>query len=165
MKSEIAIDYLIDRLKSIVDATEPTNISENICLIKTPITKSGNNKRMFDAEYNDFIRTYGFMIVIPEDYTIIELFRIIYGAKRVIMSWGCCSYLNSVFVKPDASVLVLGHEEYRYEYDQFPGSQIYDSAWFPVKSRVKLSALYLDSKLTYRMRQILDEKIKALFIE
>jgi hypothetical protein len=164
VKSEIATGYLIDRLKFIVNVTEPTNISENICLIKTPITKSGNNKRMFDAEYNDFIRTYGFMIVIPENYTIVELFRIIYGAKRVIMSWGCCSYLNSVFVNPDASVLVLGHEGYKYEYDQFPGDKIFDSEWFPVKSRMKLCALYLESDLTTNGKEILDEKIRALFI-
>ena len=161
VKCETATVYLIDRLKSIT-ATDP--ISENICLIKTPITKSGNNNRVFDAEYNDFIKTYGFRIIVPENYTIVELFRIIYGAKHVIMSWGCCSYLNSVFVNPESSVLVLGHEGYKYEYEHFPGDQIFDSEWFPVKSRVKLCALYLESELTSNGKEILDEKIRALFI-
>jgi len=164
VKCDIANGYLIDRVKSIINITDANGICDNICLIKTPITKSGNNTRVFDAEYNDFIKKYGFMIVIPENYTIVELFRLIYGAKRVIMSWGCCCYLNSVFTNPNSNVLVLGHDEYKYEYDQFPGNQIYDSAWFPVKSRVKLSALYLESELTNRVKVILDEKIRALFI-
>ena len=104
------------------------------------------------------------MIVIPENYNITELFGIIYRAKRVIMSWGCCSYLNSVFVNPEASVLILGHNDYKYEYDQFPGDQIYDTDWFPVKSRMKVSALHMESVLTPHMEKILDEKIRALFI-
>jgi hypothetical protein len=157
LKCETATGYLIERLKSIIDITDANGISENICLIKTPITKSGNNRRMFDAEYNDFIKTYGFTIIVPENYTIIELFRIIYGAKRVIMSWGCCSYLNSAFTHPESSVLVLGHDGYKYEYDQFPGDQIFESEWFPVKSRMKLRALYLDSDLTPSSKVILDE--------
>jgi hypothetical protein len=164
VKCDIANGYLIDRLKSIVNITDANGVCDNICLIKTPITKSGNNTRVFDGEYNDFIKSYGFMTVIPENYTIIELFRLIYGAKRVIMSWGCCSYLNSVFVNPNSNVLVLGHDEYKHEYDQFPGFRIYDSAWFPVKSRAKLSALYLESELTNRVKVILDEKIRSLFI-
>jgi capsular polysaccharide biosynthesis protein len=165
LKCETATRYLMNRLKSIIDITDANGICDNICLIKTPITKSGNNNRVFDTDYNDFIKTYGFMIVVPENYTIIEIFRLIYGAKRVIMSWGCCSYLNSVFTHPESNVLILGHEGYKNEYDQFPGDQIFESEWFPVKSRMKLHALYLDSELTQSSKVILDEKIRALFIE
>jgi hypothetical protein len=163
IKHAPSITYLIEHLKSTICINPPAQC-DNICLIKTPITKSGNNNRFFNSAYNEHIRSYGFMIVIPENYNITELFRIIYGAKRVIMSWGCCSYLNSTFVNPEASVLILGHNEYKYEYDQFPGDQIYDTDWFPVKCRAKLRALYMESELTPQMKKILDEKIRSLFI-
>jgi len=164
IKHAPSITYLLENLHHCTLYINPPIQCDNICLIKTPITKSGNNNRFFDGAYNNHIRSYGFMIVVPENYNITELFSIIYGAKCVIMSWGCCSYLNSVFVNPEASILILGHNQYKYEYDQFPGDQIYDTDWFPVKSRVKLSALHMDSELTPQMKQILDEKIKGLFI-
>ena len=76
----------------------------------------------------------------PETYDITSLFNIIYNAKNVIMSWGCCSYLNSAFVNENANVLVIAHIGYENEYievrDDYPGG-IFKSAWFPKKCNKK----------------------------
>jgi hypothetical protein len=162
-KNPNSIDFLINKLKI---ETNLIKIHNNICLIKTIETQSQNPQKSFDNEYNELIKSKNYNIIIPEKYTISELFNIIYNSDNIIMSWGCCSYLNSIFVNENSNILVLCHKDYRHEYfephklnnkhHEYPNG-ILNSDWFPKKCKNKY--------ILYDLPRELDESTKILLID
>jgi capsular polysaccharide biosynthesis protein len=139
---EESSNYLIEKLKlKLLELQLKPLLKENIFLIKTLKTKNQNSvNKCFNHEYNDYFIEKGFNMIIPETYDIISLFNIIYNAKNIIMSWGCCAYLNSTFVNENANVLVIAHIGYENEYinvrDNYSGG-IFNTGWFPNKCNKK----------------------------
>jgi hypothetical protein len=147
-----SIDLLINKLKI---ETNLIKIYNNICLLKTVETQNQNQTKSFDTNYNDFIKNKNYNIIIPENYTITELFNIIYNSDNVIMSWGCCSYLNSIFVNEKSNILILCHTTYNNEYNELKNkSNILESAWLPTICKNKY--------ILYDLPTILDDNIKIL---
>lgn len=159
---------LIDKLKLINYENTNIPIYNNICLIKTKINKCQNviNKQ-FDIEYNNYIKSLGFEIIIPENFDIITLFRIIYNAKNVIMSWGCCSYLNSDFVNPTSNILVLCHIGYYNEYNAIINTypvDILNTAWLPEICRNKFILYDLETEININIKEQIKIKINNMFL-
>ena len=138
-KESNAIKFLIDKLKyKIYNNLNYKYKYENIFLIKSSITQNCSNGK-FNIEYNSYFKSKGFEQIIPENYDIVELFNIIYNSKNIIMSWGCCSYLNSVFVNEMSNVLIISNIKYKHEYEKvmnYPCG-FYNSGWFPEKCNKK----------------------------
>ena len=156
-KNSNSIDFLVNKLKIETSLIKTHN---NICLIKTIETQSQNPQKAFNNEYNELIKSKNYNIIIPEKYTITELFNIIYNSDNIIMSWGCCSYLNSIFVNEKSNILVLCHKSYSNEYiavreDYLCG--ILNSDWFPKKCKNKY--------ILYDLPTELDESTKILLID
>lgn len=154
-----SVDWLLNRLKI-------TNLNkmqhENIFLIKSTNTQN-TNEGAFNTEYNDFFRDNGFVQILPETMDIIELYNVINNSKNVIMSWGCNSYLNSIFVNECSNVLVLGHIKYKAEYEyRKTFSNFYECAWFPKKSNKSLFIGDLPSELSNDIIDLLKTKIAEL---
>ena len=166
-KKEESVNFLIDKIK--INSNQICNnnqIYENIFLIKSEITKNQNSlNKSFDNEYNDYLIKKGFTMIIPENYDVSTLFKIINNAKNIIMSWGCCSYLNSIFVNINSNVLILCHIGYKNEYTEvinnYPES-IFNSDWFPKKCNKKLIIYDLENKINNNIKIKLDEKIMEL---
>jgi hypothetical protein len=70
------------------------------------------------------------------------------------MSWGCCSYLNSIFVNENSNILVLCHISYNNEYNSFTKDNILYSQWFPRTCKNKF--------ILYDLPTILDDSTKNL---
>jgi hypothetical protein len=161
---ESSIDF-IKKLK-LNDSLNQNNIPyyKNICLIKTKINICNTPHKQFNTEYNDYIKEKDFEIISPETYDIVTLFKIIYNAKNIIMSWGCCSYLNSEFINPNSNVLVLCHEGYRNEYISLLNydMNILNTEWFPKICNKKLILFDLQYELTNDTKKLLDLKINNL---
>ena len=162
-KNDSSVGYLLNRLKI-------TNLNkiqhENIFLIKSSNTQN-TTTGAFNIEYNDFFNENGFVQIIPDTMNIIELYNIINNSKNIIMSWGCCSYLNSIFVNECSNILILGHEKYKAEYDEVKNNvncypSFYESAWFPKKTNKSLFIGDLPSKLTVEIVDLLKHKLTEL---
>ena len=156
-KNPNSIDFLINKLKI---ETNLIKIHNNICLIKTTQTQNQNPEKSFNNEYNELIKSKNYNIIIPENYTITELFNIIYNSDNIIMSWGCCSYLNSIFVNENSNILVLCHKSYNNEYIKVNtkfACGIFGSDWFPKKCKNKY--------ILYDLPTELDESTKILLID
>lgn len=165
-----SINFLIDNLKI---ETNLIKLHNNICLIKTTETQNQNPTKAFSNEYNEFIKSKNFNIIIPENYTVKELFNIIFNADNIIMSWGCCSYLNSIFVNKNSNILILCHNTYNNEYNKliedstrgFPN--ILESDWFPKECKNKY-ILYdlpheLDNLTKISLNNEIDKMINNFF--
>jgi hypothetical protein len=154
-------DYtnLITKLKSQINTVD-THIYDNVCLLKLDITKNTNPiNKTFNIEYIHFLENKGFTTIIPENYNIIELFNILYNSKNVIMSWGCCSYLNSLFINPVANVLLLCHSGYKHEWTSMTEQQIFNSRWIPNVCNKKLILYDLPTELTDSVKNNLNIEI------
>ena len=80
------------------------------------------------------------------------------------MSWGCCSYLNSVFVNESSNVLVISHIGYKHEYDEvmkYPCG-FYNAGWFPEKCNKKMFLGDLLHNLNEETIDTLNDKITEL---
>ena len=142
-------------------------------------------------KYNDFFIENGFVRIIPDTMNIIELYNIINNSKNIIMSWGCCSYLNSIFANECCNILILGHEKYKHEYDAVsdpaqypnfykwfpkktykslfidgltsdPAQYFHKSVWFPEKTNKSLFIGDLTSELTVEIVDLLKHKLTKL---
>ena len=81
------------------------------------------------------------------------------------MSWGCCSYLNSIFVNEKSNILVLCHKSYSNEYiavreDYLCG--ILNSDWFPKKCKNKYILYDLPSELDEPTKILLNSEIDKM---
>jgi hypothetical protein len=151
------IDLLLEKR-----ANDPKLIdNENICMIKTNQSYSHYNSRHFDETYNEYIKSKGFTIIRPEDYDLLELFNILYNAKNVILSWGCCSYLNSAFLNENVNFLCLGHISYAGEYN-ITVDHVPNHLWQPIKYNKILYSLNLPTYLDENTIQELNNKIDEL---
>ena len=168
-KEAITTNHLIEKLMTTIIENPPQTMElyENICLIKTYITKNQNPaNKTFCSEYIRHMEdTFSFKMIIPEKYDILTLFTIIHSAKNVILSWGCCSYLNSIFVHPNANVLVLCHEGYKNEYVKVRDTYscgILNSGWFPEKAKNKYILYDLPSQLNDTVKQQLNNEVNKM---
>jgi len=158
-------NMLIEKLKQETINTN-THTYNNICLIKSEITKNQNSlNKTFNYDYTSYFENKNFPIIMPEQHDVSTLFNIIYNAKNVILSWGCCSYLNSIFVNPTANILVLCHKGYEKEYtevrDNYPCG-ILDSGWFPEIANKKLVEYDLPSDINNEVITKLNSTITEL---
>jgi hypothetical protein len=156
-------NYLIKKLKSKVNIT---NKYENICLLKLDITKNANPvNKTFNIEYVKFFEANGFTLIIPENYDIVDLFDILYNSKNIILTWGCCAYLNSLFLNSTSNVLILCHSGYKNEWFSMTEQQIFkifNSRFFPNKCNKKLILYDLPTELTDNVKDVLILEIKNL---
>ena len=163
-KNPESINLLINKLKI---ETILIKIYKNICLIKTTQTQNQNQEKTFNNEYNKFIENKNYNIIIPENYTITELFNIIHNSDNIIMSWGCCSYLNSIFVNENSNILILCHKSYSNEYvevrEKYPCG-IFDSYWFPKKCKNKYVLYDLPTELDDLTKIILNDEIDKMIL-
>jgi hypothetical protein len=163
-RTEQAIDYLISHLK--LNINNELHIYPNIFCIKTELNICQNKiNKCFDNNYVKYIENKGFFYITPEKMDIVTLFTLIYKSQNVIMSWGCCSYLNSIFVNKNSNFLLLCHEGYNVEYtsvrNTFPGG-ILLSGWLPYVCNKNLILYDLTTELTDNIKQILDIEINDL---
>jgi hypothetical protein len=148
------------------DTSFEGNDYNNICLIKSSLTKCQNvTNKLFSQEYVDHIQSRGFKMIIPENLDIVSLFHVIYKAKNVIMSWGCCSYLNSIFVNEKSNILILCHNGYSNEIAQVINEYtcgILNSGWFPETCNKKLILYDLDTEINNNTKKRLNDEIDTL---
>jgi len=170
-KEDITTNYLIEKImSSLVERPLPSiEVYENICLIKTEITKNQNSKnKLFDKNYIHHMENIlSFKMIIPETYDVLTLFTIINSAKNVILSWGCCSYLNSIFVHPTANILVLCHEGYENEYVKVRDTYscgIFNSKWFPIHAKNKYILYDLPSQMNDHVKEQLTNEVNKMLI-
>lgn len=81
------------------------------------------------------------------------------------MSWGCCCYLNSVFVNEISNILVISHIGYKHEYNEVMNNYpcgFYNSAWFPEKCNKKVFLGDLLNNLNEETVESLNNKITEL---
>ncbi len=162
VKEVNSIDLLVNKLKI---ETNLIKIHNNVCLIKTIETQSQNPQKSFYNEYNEFIKSKNYNIIIPEKYTVSELFNIIYNSDNVIMSWGCCSYLNSIFVNENSNILVLCHKSYNNEYNKVKETYscgIFNSAWFPKNCKNKYILYDLPTELDDSTKILLNDELNKM---
>lgn len=113
------IPFLMSKLKQKIDYSVPNNFGyDKLCLIKTVNTLNATTDRCFNNSYEIFFKNNGFKMIKPEEYIIEDLYNIVYNSKLVVLSWGCCSYLNSTFVNPNSNTLLLCHINYNHEYNK-----------------------------------------------
>ena len=152
------ITFLLSFLHEKIKHINKPPVFENICLLKTFDTLNTNhNTKAFDNSYKIFFENKNFKMMKPEEYSIEELCYIIYNCKNLVLSWGCCSYLNSIFVNPTTTVtLVLCHFGYKNEYDGGITASMnkdnsldsfLNSFWFP-KSCIENKKYILDMNTT-----------------
>ena len=170
-KNPLSTKHLINKLITTIIENPPQSMElyENIFLIKTDVTKNQNpaNKTFCSNYIRHMEDTFSFKMIIPENYDILSLFTIINSAKNVILSWGCCSYLNSIFVHPNANVLVLCHEGYKNEYvnvKNYPCG-ILNSGWFPEKAKNKYILYDLPSQLNDTIKEQLNNEVNKMLVE
>ena len=161
-KKDVTTDMLIQKLES--SKLYCTNIPnyDKIFLIKSNLTQNQNPTKAFSNDYNNIIRDNGFTCIIPENYDVNTLYKILNNSKYIVLSWGCCSYLNSIFINSFANVLVLCNETYLNEYEQLNDSIIVNTDWFPKVCNKKLILRNLPCQLDDYNKQLLIMKLNEL---
>uniref|UniRef100_A0A6C0B900 Uncharacterized protein n=1 Tax=viral metagenome TaxID=1070528 RepID=A0A6C0B900_9ZZZZ len=94
-------------------------ISKNVCLIKSNLDNNAlicTQHRAFNESYLTFFKQNNFDIYSPVNLDVIELYNLIHNCENLIISWGCNSWLNSIFVNIKTNVLILCHIGYQHEY-------------------------------------------------
>ena len=135
----------------------------NIFLIKSTETLNTNLRGTFDKKYKEYIENRGFIHINPENYNIIDLYNIINNAQNIIMSWGCNSYLNSIFVNKNSNFLLLCHKDYEHEYHRhIISSKICETPWFPQKCKKKIYIPYLKTIFGKNEKNLINLKIIEL---
>jgi hypothetical protein len=154
-------DVLLEKLKLTIDKTI---YYKNVCLIKSEIDLKYKNtpNNSFKQSYLDFFVRNDFKVFSPNDYDVITLFNIINNCDNIILSWGCNSWINSIFVNKKTNVLILCHKGYSNEY----GKKItYDNnnltLWTPICNKLIMS-YDLESELTNESEQLLSDCFKSL---
>lgn len=138
---------------------------ENISIIKTSDTFNNTPNRAFSIEYNYIFKKYNFITIHPENYKIDELYYILYNCKNIIMSWGCCSYLNSIFLNKNVNILLLCNINYKHEYENRLNDNIEDTRkyeWYPKEYNKCIIMKDLTSNLTSNIEYDLENNIKSL---
>jgi hypothetical protein len=128
-------DNYTENIKYFIDIITQKNISNNInfqkkdkiFLIKT-IDKIGINtinanknhsiERSFNNDYNIFFENNNFFKLNHDDYTIDEFYFLLNNCKTLVLSWGCISYLNKMFIiNEKINIILLAHKGYYFEYN------------------------------------------------
>lgn len=113
-KEDITINFLLDELSKY----RVYGQKSNKCMIKHIDEKSNYNtpSNGFNKDYIDFFVEQGFTFIKPEEYNIIDLYNELQNSDKLIMSWGCNSWVNSIFVTQNQHVMILCHNGYKQEY-------------------------------------------------
>jgi len=100
--------YLLDKLVNTIPPNESLK-NKNIILIK-----SNRNQNVMNAhtqyQCEDMIvqlETNGFINIIPEDTSIIDLFSYLYFANKIVFSTGSIIYTNQLFMRQPTKLLFL----------------------------------------------------------
>lgn len=114
-----------------------------ICLIKCDNTKNTFQERKFDSSWINFFQINNFTLIQAENFDVKALYYLLNSASQIVLSWGCNSYLNSVFIEnPLSHTLVLCHKGYENEYiPLLQGSGVAENSierkhYFPKKGTV-----------------------------
>lgn len=152
---------LINNLKEKIKDIDLSSYKNNICVCKTNTSQSWNNYRCFDNSYAVYFESKGFTIIKPETFDILELFKILYSAKNVILTWGCSAYLNSAFLNETVNYMCISNPGYSNE---FPEEVVKNNQhlWKPYKCNKEVYAFNLPYILDNETVNLLDEKIKTL---
>jgi hypothetical protein len=152
---------LIDILKDKIKDDDLSEYKKNICVCKTKNSQSWTQSRFFDDAYKDYFESKGFTIITPEIIDVIELFRIFYSAKNVILTWGCCAYFNSVFLNETVNYMCISNPGYANECpDEVVKNK--DNHWTPIKSNKEVFAFNIPFLLDDKTIKLLNEKINEL---
>ena len=91
---------------------------DNVCLIKSVIDGDYMNTplKTFKLCYLELFKKNHYEIISPNHMDIITLFNIINNCKNIILSWGCNSWINSIFVNKKTNVMILCHIHYKNEW-------------------------------------------------
>jgi hypothetical protein len=159
-KNSKSIDFLLDHL-TIYKNVQYGRCNKNICMIKTDKTKMAVNSpnRAFSSEYDTFFLNKGFDIIVAEDLSVFDLYVVLNNCENIILSWGCNSWINSVFVNKLSNVMILCHELYSNEYSNHNKHHVFcnnvGTDWTPVCN--KLCMVYdLPRKLDESTQRKLD---------
>lgn len=110
------INLLINKLKLFDDLVEKQPCLKKICLIKMDHDNNFSKNRHFDESYKHFFINNGFEIINPSNFSAKELYVLLKNAKQVILSWGCNSWINRLFIESRTHAIILCHEGYKHEY-------------------------------------------------
>lgn len=156
----LPIKFLLENLSLKLPTELSTQTYKNIFLIKSSITENFSPARAFSCEYNEYFIAKGFNHIIPEKYDILELFRIINNAENVVLSWGCVSYLNGIFCSDKSKRLIIGHESYSHEYNQFNELTMIPAGFIGYLPTLPGFIGDLPTNMDDKTSSLLDEKIK-----
>jgi hypothetical protein len=137
---------------------------KNVCIIKSCIDgihTINTRNSMFSQSYLDFFKENNFEIISPNSMDVITLYNIINNCDNLILSWGCNSWINSLFVNEKTNVLVLCHIEYLSQYQNSVVNNNEASQWTPKCNKLILS-YDLESELTDEHRFLLQNQINEL---
>jgi len=137
---------------------------DKILLIKTKnkINKHTMNanyiyslERSFDNEYENFFINNNFVSIDFNEYSIDEYYYLLNNCNTIILSWGCISWLNKMFITNEINnVILLGHLGYYYEYNNLK-----NLGDFIPKCKNLQVILNLKSNFTEEIKNILEEAI------
>jgi hypothetical protein len=127
-----SVDFLLETL---LHSTPPSTIvfPKNVCMIKMNSSINMNSAhRAFDASYKRYFELNQFQVIAAETLGVIELYHIIQNCQSIVLSWGCNSFINRIFVRSTQDVIILGHVGYKGEYNQFILSNQTKTHWTPI---------------------------------
>ena len=162
---EIKLFPALGQLPSLLGGVAAGPMRDRVALLKTPHTvNSSLCARHFGTSVVDLLEERGFLVVRPEALALRAVFAAVHGARKLVMSWGCCSYLNSIYAHPDTDVLVLGHEGYQHELNRLreDGVRPEESPWLPERCRSARVLTGLGTELTEETRAVVSEAVREL---
>lgn len=119
---DLSFIMLINRIKEI-NYTPPITYKK-IALVKTTDLKIESNynlefsiKRSFSNDYKVFLEENDVKFLYAHEYSCVELYHILSNAEFIVLSWGCISYMNKIFIdNENINFLLLAHTGYYHEY-------------------------------------------------
>jgi hypothetical protein len=171
-KRKFAVDFLMNKLKNSCIIDKNTKLRENICLIKTISNKiMASPFRAFSNDYSLFIKSKGFEIINADEFDVKELFVLINNCKQIILSWGCNSWCNSMYLSENHKLITLCHIGYAGEYSTFNcenfESKLVNNCldyyqWVPKKINKKIMVYDLETDLTDKAKFLISNAINEL---
>ena len=159
-----ALNFLITKLETLKNNK---SLENNICLIKTINNKLIYNTplKSFNEDYNIYFnKKYNFIIIEPTNYEIIDLYNIVNNSKNIIMSWGCNSWINKIFVNKNSNFICLCHIGYKNEYINYEGKENNNIKTLITPICKNLIMIYdLNINLDIETQKIIDEKLLNIF--
>jgi hypothetical protein len=167
-KQPKCIDFLIKKLDdNLIKLNYSIDVKNNLCLIKTTENRLFNSTdKSFSKDYNSFFKQHGFEIIIPEEKCITELYYLIKNCKKLILSWGSNSWVNSIYVKPSHNLITLCHINYANEYNSCFGNHEKNistqyTQWTPLCNK-NIMLYDLTTELSENIKNILIDSLQEI---